>query len=686
MEPYRFFQVLSTYKVGYTFSPNFFLAAAARSLDEQGSAGIQYDLSNLKTIMCGGEANRTSTLQACDAVLRRFGAPQHAIKAAYGLSETCSACFYNLESPEYDAAECNTFASVGKHLPKALEMKIVNQSDNTENPDQGLVYLRGPMIFKGYYNNSEATAACMTDDGWMNTGDIGTLDRQGNLRLLGRQKEVLILNGNNYSSFEIEYALETASIAGLTISYTAVFSSWDESKHSEGVVVLFNPTEAAIGPKNLKATLQTIEKTVFKVCAQKPKHIIPLPKALLPKSTIGKLSRAKLRQQYENSAYDDFIISEEASTVSAVKSKTLKDVSPLQQEIATTYGSIVNVPAEDLLGEDALLSSGINSLGFMRLKKALEKKLKIHQEIPMPLLLRCHSVAELEHELVLIGTLPQQYDPIVTLQAEGSKRPLFLLHPGAGEFLCWIGLIKYLPDRPLYALRAKGLHPGEGTFDGIDDLLDCYYQAIRRTQPAGPYAMLGYCFGGLLAFELGKRFEAQGEQVIFCGGIDNPPELRQTLGQVRYRSLMIDILPVVTELTEDEARAFGEETGDMTDEEFYAVLFTKFSPEFIDNMDITVPRLQAFGRVEDCMRQIAAKYDPSGDLQSMDIFRADPMPHFGATPESWRADVLGQWKKFVRDGDVKFHDVQGTHISLIKEPHIHDFQRIVNLALQGRGI
>ncbi|QIX01319.1 hypothetical protein AMS68_006836 [Peltaster fructicola] len=684
MEPHRFFQVLSTWKVGYTFSPNFFLAAAAKSWQEHGSKDANFDLSNLKTIMCGGEANRTVTLQACDAVLRKFGAPAHAIKAAYGLSETCSACFYNLQSPEYDMEHSNVFASVGKHLPDAMEMKIVSRGGDEENPGEGLVYLRGSLIFKGYYNNEEATSACMTEDGWMNTGDIGTLDQNGNLRLLGRAKEVLILNGNNYSSFEIEYAIETARIPGLEISFTAVFSSWDEDKHSEGVVVLFNPTEAAIGPKNLKATLQSIEKVVFSVCAQKPKHIIPLPKALLPKSTIGKLSRAKLRQQYEKNAYDDFIIGN--TLVAPEVKRSMSDLTSLGQEIAQVYASIVETPVEDLLGDDALLSSGINSLGFMRLKKALETKLKIQKEIPMALLLRCHSVADLEHELTLIGTLPQNYDPIVPLATQGSKQPLFLLHPGAGEFLCWVGLVKYLPDRPLYALRAKGLHAGEGTFDGIDDLLSTYYKAMRAVQPKGPYAMLGYCFGGLLAFELSKMFEADGEKVVFIGGIDNPPELRRTIGKVQYRSLMIDVLPVVTELTEDEALAFGEETASLTDEEFYAVLFTRFSPEFIEQMDLSVPRLQAFGRVEDCMRQIAAKYDPAGEVTTMDIFCADPMPHFGATPEVWRKDVLGQWKNFVKGSNVRFHDVQGSHISLIKEPHIQDFQRIVNEALEGRGI
>nr|POF12939.1 didemethylasterriquinone d synthetase tdia [Quercus suber] len=149
---------------------------------------------------------------------------------------------------------------------------------------------------------------------------------------------------------------------------------------------------------------------------------------------------------------------------------------------------------------------------------------------------------------------------------------------------------------------------------------------------------------------------------------------------------MIEVLPVVSTVTEDEAREFAEKTADLTDDEFFAELYKQFPPEFIDNMGLTVPRLQAYGRVEDCMRVIAAGYEPQGEVQTMDVFCADPMPHFGATSEVWKRDVLGEWKNYVKSQNVKFHEVQGTHISLIKEPLIHDFQRVVNEALTARGI
>lgn len=146
-------------------------------------------------------------------------------------------------------------------------------------------------------------------------------------------------------------------------------------------------------------------------------------------------------------------------------------------------------------------------------------------------------------------------------------------------------------------------------------------------------------------------------------GIEHPLSLKSTIGQIRYRSLMVDVLPVVIDYTPSQDHTFGEETANLTDEEFYQLLFTKFSPEFIENMDITVPKLQAFGRVEDCMSLKAAIYEPPESISTTDIFCADPMPHFGATPEVWKRDVLGEWKGYVQDGKVRFHHVGGNHIN-----------------------
>lgn len=78
------------YSVAYTFAPNFFIAAAVRAFKtfSQGERGaLELDFSKLHVIMCGGEANKTATLEAAEFLLTQHGAPSCSIKASYGLSE-----------------------------------------------------------------------------------------------------------------------------------------------------------------------------------------------------------------------------------------------------------------------------------------------------------------------------------------------------------------------------------------------------------------------------------------------------------------------------------------------------------------------------------------------------------------------------------------------------------------------
>ncbi len=88
--------------------------------------------------------------------------------------------------------------------PKPVEMRIA---------DDGEIQFRGPTLFKGYWNNLEATAAAYTDDGWYKSGDLGQLDEQGRLHLHGRKKDIIVLpNGFNVYPEDIENALRVAGI------------------------------------------------------------------------------------------------------------------------------------------------------------------------------------------------------------------------------------------------------------------------------------------------------------------------------------------------------------------------------------------------------------------------------------------------------------------------------------------
>lgn len=718
--PVRFWRALSEHRIAYTFAPNFFIAAAARAINEMDATErktMNLNFSELRTIMCGGEANRTATLDAAEKILTHYGAPKCSIKASYGLSEvslvsffyvmfmtlivkqTCSALFYNIESPAYDIKKNYLFASAGKHLPDH-ELRLV---DETGKParwnEQGSIQIRGPLIFKRYFNNESATSACMTKDGWFDTGDIGMLDAEGNLSIVGRSKEVLIINGQNYSSFELEHAIESADIPGLNKSYTASFSTWIENLESdtEEVVILFNPTNDQVEDSHeLRDTIAQIHQAAIRFCRKRPAMVIPLPKRMLPKSTIGKLSRAKLKKSFLAGHFDDFKLSE-LLPQSFSQQRTML-TTPLQKVLATVLCEETGLAESDLCLEANMADLNIDSLGYLRIKSSLETILDREEAISMSLLLSCRTIAEMDTMLLSLGTTTTEYDPIVPLVVTGTKAPIILCHPGGGEFLTWLTLLKYIPDRPVYALRVRGFHKNEVPFETLDEMLDIYMEGIKKHQPNGPYLLLGLCFGGMLAFELGKRFEAAGEQVAFCGGIDNPADLTRIQVRANPRNFIIDLLHFFQLLDLETAMRWEEEMEDIPDESFTKEIFARFPDGTLENLDLSVPKVETWQRINDNMQKITRSYTPTGSISKYDLFWVPPLPHYNCTDEEWRHDWLAKWKYHVSgacqndvdveksQGPLRYHRVQGTHFTILRPENVDVFQQALNEAFKSRGL
>lgn len=85
-----------------------------------------------------------------------------------------------------------------------------------------------------------------------------------------------------------------------------------------------------------------------------------------------------------------------------------------------------------------------------------------------------------------ISDKPTEYNPVVRMQHQGVKTPLWLVHPRVGEVLVFINLAKQISDRPVYALRARGFNTGETPFESIQEAVMMYHSAIKETQATGP--------------------------------------------------------------------------------------------------------------------------------------------------------------------------------------------------------
>ena len=106
----------------------------------------------------------------------------------------------------------------------------------------------------------------------------------------------------------------------------------------------------------------------------------------------------------------------------------------------------------------------------------------------------------------------------------GSRPPLFCVHAVSGDVLGFFALARLLgPEQPFYALQAPGLEDERDPLSSIEAMAETYLAEIRGVQPAGPYRLAGWSLGGLVAFEMGQRLRAEGEEVALLAVIDTGP-------------------------------------------------------------------------------------------------------------------------------------------------------------------
>ena len=138
------------------------------------------------------------------------------ITIAYGLTEGSPV---TMQTSTDDPIEMRV-STVGQRLP-GIEVRIVNPETNTEVPPetQGEVVCRGYNVMKGYYQMPEATAQAIDADGWLHTGDLGTMDANGYFKITGRIKDTIIRGGENISPREIEeYLLRMDGVRDIQVA------------------------------------------------------------------------------------------------------------------------------------------------------------------------------------------------------------------------------------------------------------------------------------------------------------------------------------------------------------------------------------------------------------------------------------------------------------------------------------
>jgi acetoacetyl-CoA synthetase len=124
--------------------------------------------------------------------------------------------------------------------------------------------------------------------------------------------------------------------------------------------------------------------------------------------------------------------------------------------------------------------------------------------------------------------------PALVLLKEGAKKPpIFLAHGLGGSVIDFFQPVKHIKsDHPIYGMQAKGSDGLDEPLERIEDMAEYHLHAIKGLQPQGPYALMGYSLGGLVALEMAQRLSANGEKVALLAMIDAYPHMRHlSVGQ-----------------------------------------------------------------------------------------------------------------------------------------------------------
>ena len=151
------------------------------------------EMSHLRLAIAGGEALPDDVRESFQRV---FGVP---VLEGYGQTESSPVVAFNLPN-------ANRPGTVGKPIP-GVKVKIVDPETMKDTSATGEIWVGGPGVMKGYHNRPEETAKALTPDGWLRTGDMGELTEEGYIRITGRLREMVKVNGEMVFPAEVENAL-----------------------------------------------------------------------------------------------------------------------------------------------------------------------------------------------------------------------------------------------------------------------------------------------------------------------------------------------------------------------------------------------------------------------------------------------------------------------------------------------
>ena len=291
-----------------SYSPTFGYDICARRISSQSHVADRFDLSRWRIAGNGADMIRPDVMQGFVNAFAPAGFKASAFLPSYGLAEATLAVTIMPpgEGIRVELVEEERLSGAPRDLSRPARYRaIVNCGKAVKDmalevrgergaalPDHhiGKVWCSGPSVMHSYFRDPEATAECLVD-GWLDTGDMGYLV-DGYLFIVGRAKDMIIINGKNHWPQDIEWAVE--QLPGFNHGDIAAFSvEMDNGEEAPAVLV-----HCRVSDEDKRVELRNLIRDKVRSITGMNCIVELVPPRTLPRTSSGKLSRAKAKKQY----------------------------------------------------------------------------------------------------------------------------------------------------------------------------------------------------------------------------------------------------------------------------------------------------------------------------------------------------------------------------------------------------
>jgi len=475
---------------------------------------------NLRLIRLGGEPVFRGDVE----VFRQRCSDDCRLMNALSSTETGLICAAMIDK---HAVLPNGRVPVGRAV-RDVDVFLVNEQGRpVENSSDGRIAVRSAYLRQGYWRRPDETAEKFRMDPRTPgtrifvTNDLGRFLPDGNLEHLGRADRVVKIRGLRVDLSEVEAALRATNLVEEALA-TAMQTQSDGYR----LVTFIVPHRKTDGSAH--AWRRALQQSLLV-----PSRFVILRE--LPVLASGKIDRAQL--------------SERAAQTLAEEDQPRSDASDvLELQLVRIWEKVLGLDAVGTT--DDFFALGGDSLAAATMLAAVEKFFGVN--LPVSILLETPTIQKLAN-VIRSGGLRQTNLRLVALRLRGNKPTLYCV-PGAGGDALQVRLLaRHLgEDQPVFAFQPRGFD-GRSLFPrSIEEIAKSYIDAMRLHQPRGPYYLCGLSSGGVVAFEMARRLDAEGEEVRFLGLLDSHggdyPKHRKFLAKFlplrkRLKLLLLHFLP-----------------------------------------------------------------------------------------------------------------------------------------------